>query len=76
MTETGTDRERERERGWKPKDEHKNGIAMGAGTETREVVETRTGTEEVGGEMKKRKKPLRGCRHQVGNGGNIGGKIN
>ena len=40
------------------------------------VVEARTGTEEDGGEMKKRKKPLRGCRRQVRNGGNIGGKIN
>ena len=62
-------------RGGNPRTNTKMGTAMGAGTEPREVVETRTVTEEGGGEMKKRKKPLRGCRRQARNGGNIGEKV-
>ena len=34
MTETGTDRVRELEQGWKPKDENKNGNGDGSGDGT------------------------------------------
>ena len=44
--------------GENPRTNTKMGMAIGAGTATREVVETRTGTEEGGGEMKNRKKLL------------------
>ena len=41
---TGTGMGRERERGWRPANEHRMGTGTGAGTETRAVAEIGTGT--------------------------------
>ena len=57
----GTGREREGGQGWRPEDqrrgEDKNGDGIGEGR----------------GKAKERKKPYKSCKHDVGNGGDLGG---
>ena len=80
--------ERERERGWRQANERKRATGMEAGTRRdgnaggdprtntweRGRERGRGGIGEGGGEAKKRKKPQSSRRHDLGNGGDLGGK--
>ena len=54
---------------------NENSSGDGNGDEDGNVYGNKDGIEEGGGEAKKRKKLYKSCRRDVGNGGDLGGKI-